>query len=155
MTFEEWDALADAVNPCMAVTVLLLPWLTKSTRQLSRTTFYVAAFANVALVYLIGFIDRLSSMWGRFGLDFSTHTGVAVALVMSSMLWQSRGWVGFFVVAAYIQLMLAQGYHTGADIVTTAIVVVVGCALTHVAVWRFREQRSGSRQPRSRSAHHQ
>jgi hypothetical protein len=68
------------------------------------------------------------------GLDFSTHTAVAVALVVSLCAIKPSTWFGWVAVLfGYFALMLYQRYHTVADIVTTAAIITPPLIIFH---WR-------------------
>jgi hypothetical protein len=71
--------------------------------------------------YLMHFVDRAFGIWREFDLDYSTHTAVAIALGTSLA---RLGWAWMAAAVAlwltYAMLMIHVGYHTLADILTTA-----------------------------------
>lgn len=123
--YETLDNIADAYVPLLALlslfslsrTAYLSRW-----RQLATDT---ALFVSILLIaYGLMFLDNYLGIWPAFGLDYSTHTAVALALViflMSSTKHYSAYLLGSLVL--YFLLMLYQGYHSLADILTTAVVV--------------------------------
>lgn len=73
-------------------------------------------------------IDRLSAGWSRFGLDYSTHSAVALALVFY-LFWQWRTkafhvFLAVTLLASYYALEVYQNYHSLADIVTTVAAIL-------------------------------
>jgi len=71
--------------------------------------------------YLLHFVDRAVGIWRGFDLDYSTHTAVAIALG-TSLARLGWAWMAAAVAlwVAYTMLMIQVGYHTLADILTTA-----------------------------------
>jgi hypothetical protein len=123
-SFETLDAIADSVNPLLGLVALTWPWFRWRGQWRLAALHVVMTLLSVAFAYAITSLDRANGWWQSWGLDFSTHTAVCVALVvalctikLSLLGW----WVGVF--GAYVALMLYQQYHGVADIVTTAVVV--------------------------------
>jgi hypothetical protein len=89
-------------------------------RKQSRTLLIRVTIA-LGWAYLLHFVDRAFGIWKGFDLDYSTHTAVAVALGTSLA---RLGWAWAVATAAlwvaYTMLMIQMGYHTLADILTTA-----------------------------------
>lgn len=125
MNYQTLDAIADAVNPVMGALALALPWLrppVRAQRALIMDLFTVMA---VGLAYAVVMVDSALGLWGRLGLDYSTHAAVYIAI--ASALWQHGGvgqLIGGVVGVAYAGLMLWQKYHSFSDIVSTAVVMV-------------------------------
>jgi len=70
------------------------------------------------------FLDAQLLIWPIFGLDYSTHTAVSLVMVIFLIISIKKFsfiWVGSLL--CYISLMLYQGYHSTADILSTALVV--------------------------------
>jgi len=95
--------------------------------------------AALAWVYLFHFGDMNLKVWKGWGLDFSAHTGVALA-VGCTLAGLGRGWaiVTLCVWAAYTFMMIRLGYHSLADIGSTAAAVLPG---TIAAQFLLRRQR--------------
>jgi hypothetical protein len=133
-TYDVLDHIADSVNPTLALLALSLPWLRAyRSRALSPWTRVAAALLCVGVAYAGQALDRFTGAWPALSLDYSGHSAVCVALLVS-LAHLSRRWIAGSVAigTAYAALMIYQGYHTFADIVTTAIPVGLGS----VAVWR-------------------
>lgn len=126
-SYETLDKIADAYTPMLAivslafiiVSVIRAQWRTAGLLLLTVTMI-------LAIAYGLMFLDGRFDIWRTFGLDYSTHT--AVALVLVAFLAANNPqfavfWVGSLM--AYVLLMLYQGYHTVSDITVTAAVVVV------------------------------
>ena len=72
--------------------------------------------AAVASVYAIGWLDARFALWPAAGMDFSTHTGVHVAIVASLWMIDRRlGIAGVVIALLYGALMVFQKYHSFAD----------------------------------------
>jgi hypothetical protein len=96
----------------------------------------LVAFAVVAFVaYGFMFLDRRLNIWPAFGLDYSTHTAIALGLVIFlsfNMRKLVTFWIGSLV--SYVLLMWYQRYHTIADIATTGVAVgiPIGLIMTYL-----------------------
>jgi len=99
--------------------------------------FWARTWLAVASVYGVMAIDLWLRLWGRFGLDYSTHTALAVSL-STSIAMLSRRWLILLVpiLFAYTRLMMALGYHSAADIGTTALLVAPTAWLIHRLTFR-------------------
>ncbi|HEY6645091.1 hypothetical protein [Povalibacter sp.] len=135
-TYELLDCIADSVNPTLGLLALSVPWLRDYRIQRpSSGTRIAGAVMCVGIAYVGQAIDRFTGIWPALGLDYSAHSAVCVALLVSlghlSGRWRLAS-VG--VGAAYAAVMMYQGYHTFADIVTTAMPIGLAC----MVVWRCR-----------------
>lgn len=126
MSYETLDTIADSVNPLLACLALLFPWLDrKAVRDRgSPLGFWARTLLSLAAVYALMFADNRFHLWPSLGLDYSTHTAFAVAIVTSLGTMTFR-WLYFLgpVLAGYAGLMMYLGYHTLADILSTAVVI--------------------------------
>lgn len=138
-SFETLDLIADTYVPLLAITWLALTL----TPLLSRHWRLCAARAALGLATLIAAyglmaIDAALQLWPRFGLDYSTHTAVALALVVTITAASRRiGLVAAALFSLYVPLMLYQRYHSFADIATTALAVGVPIVAAVLALRRF------------------
>lgn len=124
MTYEQWDVIADSVNPLLAVATIVLPFLMPSNYRGGRVAFYATTLCSMAAMYALGWLDQTWGLWKTFELDFSTHSGFAAVLVLSMLLWdKAAGVIGGAVFIAYAVLMLYQQYHSVADILSTLLFV--------------------------------
>jgi hypothetical protein len=135
LTYGQLDAVADANNPLLGV-VCLLRFIWLLSRKNWNISGRMALFFCCALIVAYGWekIDIRFAIWPRTGLDYSTHTAVAVAATTVLWLFWRRGriaWISWLF--AYAVLMLWQQYHSAADIVTTAGVVI--CSI--LPFWRM------------------
>jgi hypothetical protein len=127
LSYGQLDAVADANNPLLGVVCLLrFVWLLwhKDWSFAAR----MALFFICALIVAYGWekIDLRFSIWPRVGLDYSTHTAVAAATTTVLWLFWRQGriaWASWLF--AYAFLMLWQQYHSVADIVATAGIVIL------------------------------
>jgi len=132
--YEQWDAVADSYIPILFLISLVV--VAVLARQRGRATLkrYLLYFGlSLTTCYGLMFIDKSLGIWPRVGLDYSTHT--ALALVFAVFICKEREvWSGLAVSAsfvAYAALMVYQHYHSIADIATTAVAVLPCYWLAH------------------------
>ena len=113
--------LCEAMIPLLGVLLIVT--------AVRRRPLAVLARVAVALgwVYLFHFGDMYLKVWKGWELNFSAHTGVAAA-VGCTLAGMGRIWAAITVVVwiVYAYFMIQLGYHTLADILTTAIAVLPG-----------------------------
>jgi hypothetical protein len=79
---------------------------------------------GIAWVYAITFADRYFGWWPAMGLDFSTHTGVALAVGIAIARRRANlRWPIAAALVGYAAYMMWRGYHSALDIATSAAVV--------------------------------
>lgn len=124
-SYQTLDAIADSVNPILGLVALTWPWLQWRRQWRLAALHVLLTLLSVALAYAMSALDRTFGWWQSAGLDFSTHTALCVALIVS-LCFVRRSlaalWIGVFI--AYAALMVYQGYHSIADICTTALAVL-------------------------------
>lgn len=134
MLYDSLDIIADAVNPVLALLALAFPWLDREAirRCGSRWSFWTRTLLSLAVVYAIMLADERFRLWPVLGLDYSTHTAFAVAII-TSVSAMNRRWL--FVLApvflAYAELMIYLGYHSSLDILAAALVIAPTTWLIH------------------------
>ena len=117
---------------------LLLVTLGVGTLEIMRgyRWFWVKLFASAILVFSVMLLDYYVHLWAMLGLDYSTHTALALSLVafVGAGLQSRMGWV-FLLTSflAYLEILFYLGYHTWADMGLT--VAVIGAGL--VLIYRF------------------
>lgn len=124
-SFETLDAIADAYTPLLGVLSIAVIAVGGFRKQWRLTGRRLLVFA-VALVLTYGLmiLDARYQLWPALGLDYSTHTALALTLAIFLAMSTPRlksVWYGSLV--CYVLLMLYQGYHSLADILATAVVV--------------------------------
>jgi len=79
---------------------------------------------GVGWVYLLTFADRRFGWWDSVGLDFSTHTGVALvlALALGRRARRLRPLLALLMIG-YAAWMITLRHHSALDIITSAAVV--------------------------------
>ena len=125
MDYESWDRIADAVNPTLGVITLALSLAIHRAGNPPRWAQLLLTLAAVASIYAVGWLDARLGLWSAVGLDYSTHTALHVAIVVSLWMIDRRaGMAGIVIALLYGALMLYQKYHSFGDIATTAVVIV-------------------------------
>lgn len=119
-----FDQIADAYTPLLLVIALLdlvLRW-----RDGDKLHSLKLIYA-VVVVYGWMFIDNLFQLWHSLGLDYSTHTAAALALVICIAV-HKRLAVKIVLIsslALYACLMNLLGYHSWQDILATAVIIAL------------------------------
>lgn len=132
--------VADVYSPVLliAIAAIIRNSPTEKRRLLSAIVTYMAGVIGLM------FIDKIASLWPRFGLDYSTHTAFAVVCVwwicknLKVSLWRVF-WAASL--AVYFALMVHLRYHTVADILTTMSAIAMWIAsyeILSVAVRKFK-----------------
>src|SRR5262247_1860042 len=137
-SYQTLDAIADAYNPALlALSVVFFACgLIRAQWRVALARFHALAVVAL-LVYGFMFLDRRLGLWDAAGLDYSTHTALALSLVLFLSFCAPRWrplWIGSLV--CYALLMLYQRYHSLADILATAI--AVGVPAGFILFWTFR-----------------
>ncbi|MFC4307738.1 hypothetical protein ACFPN2_01475 [Steroidobacter flavus] len=141
MTWETWDAIADSYIPILALIALLWPWLRWRGAWQRATLSIVATLVGIGYAYALSALDGKFGWWPALGLDFSTHTAVAIALVVALCAIKPQTWMAWTAsLLAYFVLMVYQRYHTWADILTTAVVIAPPLI---AARWRLARHQAG------------
>ena len=126
MLNETLDTIADSVNPGSYALRSSARGLTERRFAIKVPAWYFWArtLASVVVVYAVMYTDNRLGLWPRLGLDYSTHTAFAVAIITSLAVVSFR-WLFFLIpcLIGYAGLMLYLGYHTMVDILTTALVI--------------------------------
>ena len=123
--------LADAVNPALILAVIVVPLILQRRKPLPWN-FWARAALSIALVYLFAQLDRRLHLWPHFGLDYSTHSGFALAAAIS-LAFYNRRWLVYLIplLLFYGALMWALKFHSVADMLTTAILIVPMVSAVH------------------------
>lgn len=122
--FRILDGIADATN------ILLLVWLLVALVMAMRqgsggARAWLASALSIAVVYIVKAIDGKLDLWERLGADYSTHSALAAALVVSlCFLDRTRRKLTLGILAVYELLIVLLGFHSILDIVTTLIIVI-------------------------------
>ena len=128
MNYEQLDTIADSYIPILAIVLFaFFVFNFKSKCFLNTSVKLLRVFICVLIVYILMFVDGYFSIFSSFGLDYSTHTALSLALVSCLVSFISLTWskVSFVVsMVLYFLLMLYQQYHSLADIFVTLIVVL-------------------------------
>lgn len=147
-SYETLDLIADAHNPLLGLLwIALVAHALRERRLRTATHRALRGLLCLAVAYGLEYVDLATGLWARLGLDYSTHTAVAVALVAT--LWAiSRigGWLAVATFALYAPLMVHQGYHGIGDILGTTL------AMGLFVAWPAVRTRRAALRPGSRLA---
>jgi hypothetical protein len=125
LTYETLDTIADAYTPALGGLWLLLVATALFARAWKAALMrLVLGVMFLAVAYGVMWLDGVTGAWPSVGLDYSTHTAVAFALVaVVGLASRLLVWPAIVSLLAYFVLMLYQQYHSVADIFSTLLVV--------------------------------
>lgn len=125
MSVEILDIVADSYIPLLLV-LAVVTIFTNAKKNEGKDNQYIPNVGLLGLLiitaYCFMFVDAKYKMWFYFGLDYSTHTAVALSVIIFLCFSNRRFSIAFcssFI--SYLALMIYQGYHTLPDIVTTLV----------------------------------
>lgn len=120
-----WALLADLYAPLLVVFSLIRLGRVLLRDRQRAVEDGLRLLGMLVWVYGLMGLDLALTIWGRWGADYSTHTAFALAFVLflarnslAAVLW------GLSLVL-YAILMILLGYHTLADILSTALVLIL------------------------------
>lgn len=118
--------VADAIIPLMLLLAVLNALIRPPLGDRRTAMKHLGATAlGVLGVIFVMVLDASLGLWFRAGLDFSTHTALVTSLGIS--LWRSRPrwvWLLGAMPALNAALILALGFHSLGDVVTSTIAAV-------------------------------
>lgn len=127
ISYATLDAIADSYIPLLLI--LFLVGVGRKTCQFwphcqAPIFSFLYLVGLLAISYGLMFFDNAVRLWPALGLDYSTHTAVALSLVFSlcSVFPKHAQWLALSVLV-YAGLMLYQEYHSVMDILTTGLVI--------------------------------
>lgn len=126
MTYEQLDLIADSYIPVLFFITLSFHtriWVNQGAKKTLLTALPI--FIGIIYIYSLMFIDNHLDIWASADLDYSTHTALALVFITTLSFMSSRHCIAATLsMLAYCALMLYQEYHSVADMVTTAAVVM-------------------------------
>lgn len=125
---------ADLVNPALALCLIAA-----GLRARAPVRYWIGVGGGLALVYAVLGLDHALRIWDAWGLDYSTHTALAVS-VATSLVRLDRRWLWPVAPAlvGYAVLLERLGYHSYADVATAAAVTAPATWLVHRAARKRR-----------------
>jgi hypothetical protein len=125
LDYDTLDAIADTYIPSLAVLSVAACVPEAGINRLPGFAVRLATLTMLVAVSIgLMLADQKFGWWPAFGLDYSTHTALALSLVLwLATRWPRGGLVWWTSLGLYCALMLYQRYHTLSDIMTTAMVV--------------------------------
>ncbi len=131
MNYDKLALIADAYIPLLALATVIL-FLYIYFKIDNRDKYYKKVFSNISttcmgviVIYAFMFIDIKLNVFSMMGLDYSTHTALALVFVVTlSFIHKQVMWIVVVSMFLYGALMIYQEYHTFYDILITAILVL-------------------------------
>ena len=132
------DTIADAYNIVLLMMAIIGGILDyRSGYRLS----WLKCVAGIVICYLVMWFDQTTLLWSSFSLDYSTHSSVALALIVyliHRVFFQKQPTLLFLgSLISYYLLEIYQDYHTPLDIITTVVVILpLLFCVYHYMSWR-------------------
>ena len=124
-SYQFWDTIADAYTPLLFLAYIVFSII--YFRDGDRSA-WLKGLAGIVLAYAIMFLDKITQLWASLSLDYSTHSAVALVLIMflvHKRPMKSLSWIALVLsLVAYYCLEVYMAYHSVADIVSTVIVLM-------------------------------
>jgi hypothetical protein len=119
---QTWALIADIYTPLLVFMVFYYFIKISKALQKQQATAIVSA---IAVVYLLMFIDAYFSIWLSLGMDYSTHTAIAlVFVVVLSYRSLLHLIIASLSLVLYGLLMRYLSYHSIADVLSTVLVLL-------------------------------
>ena len=114
--------IADIYTPLLML--VLFYYFRKSSKALQKKQA-IAVLTSIIIVYLFMFTDNYFSIWLSLGMDYSTHTGIALVFVVALSYRSSLHLViACLSLLFYGFLMRYLNYHSIADMLSTTLVLL-------------------------------
>lgn len=163
LTYEQWDLIADSYVPALALLTLVLLIREGWINGLSKAAqSFLRVLLSVFYVYAVMFTDEYFKIASSLGFDYSTHTALALVLVIYLTLYHAKPKrdnelkqdtdlkqgaklnginSGALIIGSmflYGWLMIYQGYHSITDITLTALIIIpVVCLVMRCKIPEF------------------
>lgn len=124
MTYYQLDQIADSYIPLLGVVTFcfFVKQLLSGGRESVLLDFSTTVLGAV-YIYCLMYLDTWLGAFEAIGLDYSTHTALALVLVTTlSCIGEKMRILSLWSMALYCLLMLYQEYHSVLDILLTALV---------------------------------
>lgn len=123
-SYELLDTIADTYTPLLLISYLVYSIIYFRAGDRSA---YLKGFCGILIAYLVLLLDHATQIWHRFGMDYSTHSSVALALIIFHIHKRRLSTpVAISIMTsllAYYLLEVYQKYHSIADILSTITIV--------------------------------
>ena len=133
---------AEVTLPVLGVCAVVTPAIRQHAGRLKNPgPFWICAAISIALVYIVRHFCHPAGHWIGKGMNYSTHTAIAVAFgVMISLCRPVLLPAVTVVVAAYLWAITCLGYHTAGDAISTMAIMLPASLLCHLP-WLLAKKR--------------
>lgn len=135
--FKLLKIFSQTINPALAIALIVglaLLWRQDKSRFWG---IFIASIISIALAYLIKNVEGHNDIWAHWGMNFSSHSALAIACCTAmAFIWQRRWWVFAVIFIAYAIFMVMMQFHTVADILSTSAVIFPICWVCQFVAWR-------------------
>jgi hypothetical protein len=126
LTYQQWDTVADSYIPLLVIIFLGLSFKEINLSDIKASIHnFCRTLLCVCCAYAFMAIDAYFEFWPKLGLDFSTHTALALAFVVDLSLRSTPlRLFSCISILLYGYLMWFQKYHSIADMLSTTAVML-------------------------------
>ncbi len=126
LTYSQLDRIADSYIPALFLISIYVLAVGVFKLGLKRKGIEIASVVfSIVIVYGVMLLDNTFKIWSIFDLDYSTHTALSLVFVVYlSSKNKTLLRVSIISFLLYVLLMLYQKYHSVADILSTAIILI-------------------------------
>ena len=126
LTYSQLDRIADSYIPALFLISIYVLAVGVFKLGLKRKCIEIASVIySIVIVYSVMLLDNVFQIWPTFDLDYSTHTALSLVFVVYLSSKNKTLLIGSVLsFLLYVLLMLYQKYHSVADILSTAIILI-------------------------------
>ncbi|WP_261815418.1 hypothetical protein [Vibrio gallicus] len=122
LQYSTWAFIADLYTPLFLIVAVFLLRKYSQGRGVRLWRCASALLLSTLYLYIVRFVDLGLGIWPSFNADYSTHTAVALVLVVQIYTLNKKlGVYCALLLVSYMQLMKYLGYHTYLDMITTSL----------------------------------
>ena len=128
MSQEALSIVADIYIPL--ITLMIVVELTLTNKSLEGNQHLLKfrlplLIGSLASAFGLMVVDNIFQLWASLGLDYSTHSAVALGLVLFLRLLRPTAYIYYLVsLLLYFCLMVLLRYHTVLDILSTVLIIL-------------------------------
>ncbi|HEY7865899.1 MAG TPA: hypothetical protein VIC51_07825 [Psychromonas sp.] len=115
-----------AIIADLCIPLLIFTWLFYFYKEATiRRAEIKVLLLSLLLVYTLMFVDNYFNIWPIWGLDYSTHSAVALIFVVN-LTWRNKIllYLAPLSLCVYLCLMRLLKYHSFADMLSTVLVLL-------------------------------
>ena len=132
---------SQTINPALLIALIVGLIFIWRQEKLRFWAIFIATALSIALAYLIKNVEGHNDVWTNWGMNFSSHSALAIACCTAlAFIWQRRWWIFAAIFIAYAIFMIFMQFHTVADILSTSAVIFPICWICQFVASRRKQQ---------------